>query len=81
MAITKDIHRNKQTMKKYLLASLFTLFSLIAFAQEATTDYIYCPNGFKVMEVECPYRPGYDDRSTCIGLYTADGSTKKIVVR
>lgn len=62
-------------MKRYLLTSLFTLFSLITFAQEATTDYIYCPNGFKVVEVECPYRPGYNDISTCIGLYTADGKT------
>ena len=62
-------------MKKYLFTSLFMLLSLIAFSQEATTDYIYCPNGFKVVEVECPYRPGYDDRSTCIGLYTADGKT------
>lgn len=62
-------------MKKTLITLSLTLFSLIAFAQETTTDYIYCPNGFRVIEVECPYRPGYNDKSTCIGLYSADGKT------
>ena len=63
-------------MKISATIALTLLCALPALAQEKSTDYIYSPEGFRIITVRCPmYSPERGGDSTCIGLYTADGKT------
>ena len=61
-------------MKTLTTIALAIICALSAMAQEKSTDYIYSPDGFKVITVSCPmYTPERGGSSTCTGLYSADG--------
>ena len=61
-------------MKALTSLTLVLLCAVAALAQEQTIDYIYSPDGFKVVNVNCPmYTPERGQNSQCTGLYSADG--------
>ncbi|MCF0218265.1 MAG: hypothetical protein HUK14_00645 [Muribaculaceae bacterium] len=61
-------------MKTLSTFALILLSAVAALAQEQTIDYIYSPEGFRVVNVSCPmYTPERGQNSQCTGLYSADG--------